>query len=76
MEVPFNPGLFSFLYKIQRLLRRALFSFLCRLFVFGSNSQLRAVAEVQGSSDAQGRFVQDFVATRAKVMNLDRFDVA
>jgi catalase-peroxidase len=44
--------------------------------VFGSNSQLRAVAEVYGSSDAQGKFVQDFVAAWNKVMNLDRFDVA
>jgi catalase-peroxidase len=44
--------------------------------VFGSNSQLRAVAEVYGSSDAQAKFVQDFVAAWNKVMNLDRFDVA
>jgi catalase-peroxidase len=44
--------------------------------VFGSNSQLRALAEVYGSSDAQARFVQDFVAAWTKVMNLDRFDVA
>jgi catalase-peroxidase len=44
--------------------------------VFGSNSQLRAIAEVYGSSDAQGKFVQDFVAAWAKVMNLDRFDLA
>jgi len=44
--------------------------------VFGSNSQLRAVAEVYGSSDAQKKFVQDFVAAWTKVMNLDRFDVA
>ncbi|MFZ0518047.1 MAG: catalase/peroxidase HPI [Acidobacteriaceae bacterium] len=44
--------------------------------IFGSNSQLRAVAEVYGSSDAQGKFVHDFVATWNKVMNLDRFDVA
>ncbi len=44
--------------------------------VFGSNSQLRALAEVYGSSDAQARFVQDFVAAWNKVMNLDRFDVA
>jgi catalase-peroxidase len=43
--------------------------------VFGSNSQLRALAEVYGSSDAQARFVQDFVAAWTKVMNLDRFDV-
>lgn len=44
--------------------------------VFGSNSQLRALAEVYGSSDAQGQFVQDFVAAWTKVMNLDRFDLA
>jgi len=43
--------------------------------VFGSNAQLRAVAEVYGSSDAQGAFVRDFVAAWTKVMNLDRFDV-
>jgi catalase-peroxidase len=44
--------------------------------VFGSNSQLRALAEVYGSSDAQKKFVQDFVAAWNKVMNLDRFDFA
>jgi len=44
--------------------------------VFGSNSQLRALAEVYGSSDAQKKFVQDFVAAWNKVMNLDRFDLA
>ncbi|HVO13073.1 MAG TPA: catalase/peroxidase HPI [Vicinamibacteria bacterium] len=44
--------------------------------VFGSNSELRALAEVYGSSDAQVKFVQDFVAAWNKVMNLDRFDVA
>ena len=43
--------------------------------VFGSNSQLRAVAEVYGSSDAQPKFVHDFVAAWTKVMNLDRFDL-
>ena len=43
--------------------------------VFGSNSQLRALAEVYGSSDAQKRFVHDFVAAWNKVMNLDRFDL-
>ena len=43
--------------------------------VFGSNSQLRAVAEVYGSNDSQPKFVADFVATWNKVMNLDRFDV-
>ncbi len=44
--------------------------------VFGSNSQLRALAEVYGSSDAEKTFVQDFVAAWNKVMNLDRFDIA
>jgi catalase-peroxidase len=44
--------------------------------VFGSNSQLRALAEVYGSSDGQTKFVQDFVAAWTKVMNLDRFDLA
>jgi catalase-peroxidase len=44
--------------------------------VFGSNSQLRALAEVYASSDAQSKFVQDFVAAWTKVMNLDRFDLA
>jgi len=44
--------------------------------VFGSNSQLRALAEVYGSSDAQQSFVHDFVAAWTKVMNLDRFDLA
>ena len=43
--------------------------------VFGSNSRLRALAEVYGSSDSQSKFVQDFVAAWSKVMNLDRFDV-
>jgi catalase-peroxidase len=42
--------------------------------VFGSNSQLRAIAEVYGSSDAQKKFVHDFVAAWDKVMNLDRFE--
>ena len=44
--------------------------------IFGSNSQLRALAEVYGSSDAQQKFVRDFVAAWNKVMNLDRFDLA
>ncbi|WP_295125310.1 catalase/peroxidase HPI [uncultured Chitinophaga sp.] len=44
--------------------------------VFGANAELRAVAEVYGSSDAQGKFVKDFVAAWTKVMNLDRFDLA
>ena len=43
--------------------------------VFGSNSQLRAIAEVYASDDAGAKFVQDFVAAWAKVMNLDRFDL-
>ena len=44
--------------------------------IFGSNSQLRALAEFYGSADAQEKFVQDFVAAWTKVMNLDRFDLA
>ncbi len=44
--------------------------------VFGSNSELRALAEVYGSSDAEEKFVCDFVAAWSKVMNLDRFDLA
>lgn len=44
--------------------------------VLGSNSQLRAVAEVYGCADAGKKFVQDFVAAWDKVMNLDRFDLA
>ena len=44
--------------------------------VFGSNPQLRALAEVYGSADAQKKFVQDFVAAWTKVMNADRFDLA
>ncbi|WP_097304386.1 catalase/peroxidase HPI [Pseudomonas chlororaphis] len=43
--------------------------------VFGSNAQLRALAEVYASADAQEQFVQDFVAAWVKVMNLDRFDL-
>ena len=43
--------------------------------VFGSNSQLRAIAEVYGCDDAQESFVQDFIAAWDKVMNLDRFDL-
>jgi catalase-peroxidase len=42
--------------------------------VFGSNSELRALAEVYASDDAQEKFVRDFVAAWDKVMNLDRFD--
>ena len=44
--------------------------------VFGSNSELRALAEVYGSSDAAEKFITDFVAAWNKVMNLDRFDLA
>ena len=44
--------------------------------VFGSNSELRAVAEVYASDDAKAKFVHDFVAAWVKVMNLDRFDLA
>ena len=44
--------------------------------VFGSNSQLRAIAEVYACSDSQGAFVRDFAAAWDKVMNLDRFDLA
>lgn len=44
--------------------------------IFGSNSELRAVAEVYGGADAQEKFVHDFVAAWNKVMNLDRFELA
>ncbi len=44
--------------------------------VFGPNAQLRAIAETYASSDAQGKFVADFVAAWNKVMNLDRYDLA
>ncbi len=44
--------------------------------IFGSNSQLRAIAEVYGSDDAREKFVRDFVAAWTKVMELDRFDLA
>ncbi len=44
--------------------------------VFGSNSELRALAEVYGSADAKEKFVKDFVAAWSKVMELDRFDLA
>jgi len=43
--------------------------------IFGSNSELRALAEVYGASDAKEKFVKDFVAAWTKVMNLDRFDL-
>jgi catalase-peroxidase len=44
--------------------------------IFGSNSQLRAIAEVYASADAQEKFARDFIAAWSKVMNLDRFDLA
>ena len=44
--------------------------------IFGSNSQLRAIAEVYGSDDSGQQFVDDFVAAWDKVMNLDRFDLS
>ncbi|MCI5224835.1 MAG: catalase-peroxidase, partial [Candidatus Electrothrix sp. AR4] len=44
--------------------------------IFGSNSQLRALAEIYGSADSQDKFLRDFVAAWNKVMNLDRFDLA
>jgi catalase-peroxidase len=44
--------------------------------IFGSNSQLRALAEVYASNDSKGAFVKSFVAAWSKVMNLDRFDLA
>jgi catalase-peroxidase len=43
--------------------------------VFGSNSELRAIAEVYAAADGQEKFVQDFAKAWAKVMNLDRFDL-
>ena len=43
--------------------------------IFGSNSELRAIAEVYASNDAKEKFVKDFIRTWAKVMNLDRFDI-
>ncbi|MBX2853884.1 MAG: catalase-peroxidase, partial [Rhodobacteraceae bacterium] len=44
--------------------------------IFGSNSQLRALAEAYGTGDSQQRFVTDFIAAWSKVMNADRFDLA
>jgi catalase-peroxidase len=44
--------------------------------IFGSNSQLRALAEVYACADSEAAFVQDFIAAWTKVMNLDRFDLA
>ena len=46
----------------------------CRL-IFGSHSQLRALAEVYGCADSKEKFVTDFVGAWAKVMSLDRFDL-
>ena len=43
--------------------------------IFGSNTELRAIAEVYGANDGQDRFIKDFIAAWTKVMNLDRFDV-
>jgi catalase-peroxidase len=43
--------------------------------IFGSNSELRAIAEVYGSADSEQKFLNDFVAAWTKVMNLDRFDL-
>jgi len=43
--------------------------------IFGSNTELRAVAEVYGANDGQEKFVNDFVSAWTKVMNLDRFDL-
>jgi len=43
--------------------------------IFGSNSELRALAEVYGSKDGREKFVHDFIAAWSKVMNLDRFDL-
>jgi catalase-peroxidase len=44
--------------------------------IFGSNTELRAIAEVYASADAKAKFVKDFVAAWTKVMNLDRFELA
>jgi catalase-peroxidase len=44
--------------------------------IFGSNSELRAIAEVYACADAQDKFVNDFIAAWNKVMNLDRFDLS
>ena len=43
--------------------------------IFGSNSELRSLAEVYGSSDAQEKFIKDFISAWNKVMNLDRFEI-
>jgi catalase-peroxidase len=44
--------------------------------IFGSNYELKAIAEVYACEDAQQKFISDFVAAWTKVMNLDRFDLA
>jgi catalase-peroxidase len=44
--------------------------------IFGSNAQLRALAEVYGCEDSQEKFLEDFIAAWNKVMNLDRFELA
>jgi catalase-peroxidase len=44
--------------------------------IFGSNSELRAIAEVYASSDAKEKFTKDFVSAWTKVMNSDRFDIS
>lgn len=44
--------------------------------IFGSNSQLRAIAEIYASDDSHDKFLQDFVSAWKKVMNADRFDIA
>jgi catalase-peroxidase len=44
--------------------------------IFGSNSELRALAEVYACEDSQEKFIQDFIAAWSKVMNLDRFDLS
>ena len=43
--------------------------------IFGSNSQLRAIAEVYACEDSKSKFIADFISAWAKVMNLDRFDI-
>ena len=44
--------------------------------IFGSNSELRAIAEVYGCADGEEKFIKDFVSAWSKVMHLDRFDLA
>ena len=58
--------------QLEKLIRRASRYDL----VFGSNSQLRAIAEVYAQDDNKDKFVQDFISAWNKVMNADRFDVA